>query len=59
MKRVPPSERLREEVFWVLQQGAEEGSPLRTFIRQAARYVLQVAVEQEVREFLGRYKEGL
>ncbi len=41
-------------MFGVLQGAAAEGSPLRAFIRHAARYVSQVAVEQGVGEFLGR-----
>lgn len=61
MKRVPPSERLREEWNAALVQGiAGEGSLLDTLVRLGAHYMLQKAIEDEVTEFLGRehYRHG-
>lgn len=61
MKRIPPSERLREEWNAALVQGiAGEGSLLDTLVRLGAHYMLQKAIEEEVTEFLGRahYRHG-
>jgi hypothetical protein len=54
-KRVPPSEQLKQALSTVLAQGSDrEEHPLDQFIRLGARYVLQVALEQAVTEWLGR-----
>lgn len=60
-KRVPPSEQLRQALTTLLAQGSESAEhPLDQFITLGARYVLQVAFEQEVTEWLGRahYQRG-
>jgi putative transposase len=54
MKRIPPSTKLRQEVEEVFIGWETEGHPLDRFIRLGARYMLQVAVEQEVEDYLGR-----
>lgn len=60
MKRIPPSKKLRQEAEALLQGWEMEGHPLDVFVRLGARYMLQVALEQEVEEFLGRahYRRG-
>jgi putative transposase len=54
MKRIPSSSKLRQEVEGVLIGWETEGHPLDNFVRLGARYMLQVAVEQEVEDYLGR-----
>ena len=54
MKRIPPSNKLRQEVEEVFTGWETEGHPLDSFVRLGARYMLQVAVEQEVEDYLGR-----
>ena len=60
MKRIPPSSKLRQEVEKVFFGCETGGHPLDNFISLGARYMLQVAVEQEVEDFLGRahYQRG-
>jgi putative transposase len=60
MKRIPPSSKMRQEIEEVLSGWEETGHPLDTFVKLGARYMLQVALEQEVEEFLGRghYRRG-
>ena len=60
MKRIPPSRKLRQEFEEVLQGYECKGHPLDAFVTLGARYMLQVALEQEVEDFLGRahYKRG-
>ena len=60
MKRIPPSSKLRQEVEKVFFGWETGGHPLDNFISLGARYMLQVAVEQEVEDFLGRahYQRG-
>lgn len=64
MKRIPPSVRLKEEVEQLLRGKAVEGAavetPMRGFVRTLAQYILQVSIEQEASEFLGRghYRRG-
>lgn len=62
MKRIAKSEQFRQEVEDEIINGKAEQSshPLDTFIILAARYMLQVALEREVLEFLGRshYSRG-
>jgi putative transposase len=64
MKRVPPSVRMKEEVEALLQgKPAEEEiseTPMDSFVRGTARYMLQMAIEAEATAFLGRghYQRG-
>ena len=60
MKRIPPSGKLRQEFEEVLQGYEWKEHPLDAFVTLGARYMLQVALEQEVEDFLGRahYKRG-
>lgn len=60
-RRVPPSADVKQELAAVLDQGTTATEhPLDQFIRLGTRYVLQVAFEQEVTEWLGRahYQRG-
>lgn len=56
MERIAKSEQFRQALEEFLLEGKPEGisHPLDTFIRLGARYMLQVALEREVFEFLGR-----
>ncbi|MFC1981434.1 IS256 family transposase [Chloroflexota bacterium] len=54
MRRIPPSSKLRQEVEEVFNGWETEGHPLDNFVSLGARYMLQVAVEQEVEDYLGR-----
>lgn len=60
MNRIPPSRKIKQEIEELLGGCEAEGHPLDNFIKLAARYMLQVALEQEVEEFLGRahYRRG-
>jgi len=61
MNRIAKSEQLCQALKEVLFNGKSSMEhPLDSFIRLGARYMLQVALEQEVQEFLGRahYKRG-
>ena len=61
MNRIAYSERLCQALREKLFDGKNTAEhPLDSFIRLGARYMLQVALEQEVQEFLGRghYKRG-
>jgi len=60
MERIPPSVKLKQDFGEVLQGYEGEAHPLDTFVKLGARYMLQVALEQEVEDFLGRahYKRG-
>ena len=60
MKRIPPSRKMRQEVEEVFSGWETEGHPLDNFIRLGARYMLQVALEQEIEDYLGRahYRRG-
>jgi putative transposase len=60
MQRIPSSRKLRQEFEEVLQGYEWEGHPLDAFVTLGARYMLQVALEQEVDDFLGRahYRRG-
>src|SRR5512136_2913768 len=61
MERIPPSKKLKQEIDALLQGWEVEGDLLDAFVKLAARYLLQVALEQEVEEFLGRahYRRGV
>lgn len=53
--KIPPSEVIRQEIFGLLEQGLQTvGHPLEVFVNLAARLMLQVGLEKEVVEFLGR-----
>src|SRR5437660_12586601 len=65
MKRVPPSARLKEEIEGLLGGDTmaaprDDAAPMAGFVRQLARYMLQVAIEAEATAFLGRghYRRG-
>ncbi len=60
MKRIPPSRKMRQEIEELLSGHEAEGHPLDNFVRLGARYMLQVALEQEVEDYLGRahYRRG-
>jgi transposase-like protein len=60
MRRIPPSTKLKQEVEEIFVGWETEGHPLDSFVSLGARYILQVAVEQEVEDYLGRahYRRG-
>src|SRR5947208_3275184 len=65
MKRVPPSARLKEEIEGLLGGDTmaaprDDAAPMAGFVRQLARYILQVSIEAEATAFLGRghYRRG-
>jgi putative transposase len=64
MKRVPPSVRLKEEIEGLLQGTGPApeppDAPMAGFVGRIARYMLQVAIEEEATTFLGRghYRRG-
>ena len=62
MNRIAKSEQFRQALEKILIEGKAEQveHPLDTFSRLGARYMLQVALEQEVHGFLGRghYRRG-
>src|SRR3989442_1024361 len=65
MKRVPPSARLKEEIEGLLRGDTTaapppDDAPMAGFVRQLARYILQVSIEAEATAFLGRghYRRG-
>ena len=61
MKRVAPSVGMKEEVDGILGGTAVGATdPMKGFIRSLARYILQVHIEEEATEFLGRgrYQRG-
>lgn len=54
MKRVPPSERTREEIRRVLQEGKGSEDPKTTLVRLGVRRVIEEALEAATQELLGR-----
>lgn len=55
MVKIPPSELIRQEIFKMMNQGLETVShPLDTLVHLGARLILQVSLEREIMEFLGR-----
>jgi putative transposase len=60
MKRLPPSMLMKEEVDGLLRGGEAGVHPMTGFVRGLARYILQVHIEAEATEFLGRghYRRG-
>ncbi len=59
MERVPPSQRTREEIRHLLEEGTSE-EPSSKLIRLAVRRIVEEALEGEVRDHLGRdyYRHG-
>jgi len=60
MNRIPPSRRIKQEIDELLQGWEAVGHPLDSLVRLGVRYMFQVALEQEVEDFLGRahYRRG-
>jgi len=58
MERVPPSVRMKDEVDGLLRGGEAGVHPMTGFMRGLARYILQVHIEAEATEFLGRAHYG-
>ena len=58
--RIPPSERIKQEIRAVLEGHERGGHPLDRLVRSGAQYLLQKALEEEVEEYLGRgyYRHG-
>jgi transposase-like protein len=56
MEKVAPSERFRSELDEVLAGVGDEHDPIEVVGRLGARLVLQLALEDEVTEFLGRQR---
>jgi hypothetical protein len=55
MKRVPPSEQVRQEISSLLSEGIKgEGNLLTELVTKAVQRVLQEALEQELTDHLGR-----
>ena len=46
--KIPPSQRIKQEVEEALQGQESAGHPLDNFVKLGARYMLQVALEEEV-----------
>src|SRR5512135_1458197 len=55
MKRIPPSERISQEISCLLSEGiGGDANILKELVTKAVQRVLQEAVEQEVTDHLGR-----
>jgi putative transposase len=55
MRKVPPSEMVREEISHILEGGVDSGTNLLSTLSElGVRYLLQQAMEQEQEDFLGR-----
>jgi putative transposase len=55
MQRIPPSEQMRQELDEFLSQGLEtDEQPASHLLKLAAQVVVQEALEQELRDYLGR-----
>jgi hypothetical protein len=54
VKRIPPSRKLKQAIDQMLEGDETELHPLDVLAKLGARYVLQVALEQEAEDFLGR-----
>jgi transposase-like protein len=54
MAKIPPSRRIKQEIDAFFMEAEGENHPLGNFVRMGARYMLQVALEQEIEDFLGR-----
>lgn len=60
MKRVPPSERTRQLIGDLLENGTRKENPLTELIRLAVRQIVEEALEEKVEDLLGRgyYEHG-
>src|SRR5512139_2144867 len=55
MKKIPPSEQVRQEISSLLSQGLSgEGNLLTELVKKGVQHLLQEALEQEVTDHLGR-----
>jgi len=55
MRRIPPSDRIRQQISELLENGLEsEDNPLGTLMQLSAQLVVQEALERETTERLGR-----
>ena len=54
MKRVPPSQRTKEAIRSLLQNGTEDGDPKSELMRLGARRIVEEILEQAVADILGR-----
>ncbi len=52
--RVPPSQKTRQAIEELLEQGRSEGNPLSELVRLAVRQIVEEALEGKVRDLLGR-----
>ncbi len=52
-KRIPPSKHIMQEIFGAFNKGSDfPAHPLDKFFPQSARYMIQIAVEEEITVFL-------
>jgi len=60
MKRVPSSEKTKQAINPLLEQGIDEGDPKSELMQMAMRLIVEEALEAKVRDLLGRgyYKRG-
>lgn len=60
MKRVPPSERTRQQIGSLLREGSEHADPKTELVRLGVRRVIEEAFEAVVQDLLGRgyYQRG-
>ena len=60
MKRVPSSEKTRQAIRELFEQGIDEGNPKSELMQMAMRLILEEALEAKVRDLLGRgyYERG-
>jgi len=60
MKRVPSSEKTRQEIRALFEQGIDEGDPKSELMQMAMRLILEEALEAKVKDLLGRgyYERG-
>ena len=54
MKRVPPSQRTKEEIRSLIDRGSEDTDPKSEMIRLGVRRIVEEAFEQLVKDVLGR-----
>ena len=55
MRKIPPSEQIRQEISSLLTEGSPEETDILTqLVKKALQRVLQEALEQEVTDHLGR-----
>ena len=55
MKKIPPSEQIKQEISSLLSQGVlEEVNILTELMKKAVQCLLEEALEQEVTDHLGR-----